>query len=130
MNHLRMKSRSTPLVARLDTLVRITTIGKSMSSIAKSLESALATRNLQKMSETIDQFEHQFVNMEAKLRGLFCSGRLQHQLLNKSLQTLHGRFPYILDVPITDLHQLTGSHLQFNLFRHYQQMRILEDGSC
>ncbi|XP_059648607.1 ESCRT-related protein CHMP1-like isoform X1 [Cornus florida] len=66
MNHLRMKSRSTPLVARLDTLVRITTIGKSMSSIAKSLESALATRNLQKMSETIDQFEHQFVNM-AKL---------------------------------------------------------------
>ncbi|KAJ1381232.1 charged multivesicular body protein 1 [Sesbania bispinosa] len=31
--------------------------------IVKSLESSLATENLEKMSETLDQFEKQFVNM-------------------------------------------------------------------
>ncbi|AQK81863.1 ESCRT-related protein CHMP1B [Zea mays] len=39
-------------------------IGKSMQSIVKSLNSMLATRNLQKMFETMDNFERQFVNME------------------------------------------------------------------
>ncbi|KAJ1423827.1 putative charged multivesicular body protein 1-like [Sesbania bispinosa] len=34
--------------------------------IVKSLESSLATRNLQKMSETMDQFEKQFVNIEVQ----------------------------------------------------------------
>ncbi|GJN39561.1 hypothetical protein PR202_gb28686 [Eleusine coracana subsp. coracana] len=39
-------------------------IGRSMGNIVKSLDSSLATGNLQKMSETMDQFERQFVNME------------------------------------------------------------------
>ena len=37
-----------------------------MGSIVKSLESSLTTGNLQKMSETMDQFEKQFVNMEVQ----------------------------------------------------------------
>lgn len=37
-----------------------------MSSIVKSLESSLNTGNLQKMSETMDSFERQFVNMEVQ----------------------------------------------------------------
>lgn len=44
----------------------MSTISKSMSSIVKSLESTLNTGNLQKMSETMDQFEKQFVNMEVQ----------------------------------------------------------------
>ncbi|CAI9114275.1 OLC1v1014956C1 [Oldenlandia corymbosa var. corymbosa] len=59
MNYLR-------LVARLDTQAKMTTISKSMSRIVKSLDSSLATGNLQKMSETMDQFERQFVNMEVQ----------------------------------------------------------------
>ncbi|KAF9615160.1 hypothetical protein IFM89_022221 [Coptis chinensis] len=42
------------------------TISKSMGSIVKSLESSLTTGNLQKMSETMDQFQNQFVNMEVQ----------------------------------------------------------------
>lgn len=45
---------------------KMTTISKSMSSIVKSLESSLNTGNLQKMSETMDSFERQFVNMEVQ----------------------------------------------------------------
>ena len=44
----------------------MSTINKSMGNIVKSLESSLAIGNLQKMSETMDQFEKQFVNMEVQ----------------------------------------------------------------
>ncbi|KAF9589723.1 hypothetical protein IFM89_027998 [Coptis chinensis] len=43
------------------------TISKSMGSIVKSLESSLTTGNLQKISETMDQFQKQFVNMEVQV---------------------------------------------------------------
>ncbi|CDY59930.1 BnaC06g43840D [Brassica napus] len=65
MNYLRLASRLDAVVARLDTQAKMTTITKSMTNIVKSLESSLATGcNLQKMSETMDSFEKQFVNME------------------------------------------------------------------
>ncbi|KAL4560024.1 hypothetical protein LXL04_032172 [Taraxacum kok-saghyz] len=66
MNYLRLASRLDAVVARLDTQAKMNTISKSMGSIVKSLESTLATGNLQKMSETMDQFEQQFVNMEVQ----------------------------------------------------------------
>ncbi|KAG0475737.1 hypothetical protein HPP92_015423 [Vanilla planifolia] len=66
MNYLRLTSRLDAVVARLDTQAKMQVIGKSMGSIVKALDSALATGNLQKMSETMDQFERQFVNMEVQ----------------------------------------------------------------
>ncbi|WVZ00297.1 hypothetical protein V8G54_026366 [Vigna mungo] len=66
MNYLRLASRLDAVVARLDTQAKMATISKSMGNIVKSLESSLATGNLQKMSETMDQFEKQFVNMEVQ----------------------------------------------------------------
>ncbi|CAA6663146.1 unnamed protein product [Spirodela intermedia] len=66
MNYLRLSSRLDAVVSRLDTQAKMQIIGKSMASIVKSLDSSLATGNLQKMSETMDQFEKQFVNMEVQ----------------------------------------------------------------
>ncbi|PKA57679.1 Vacuolar protein sorting-associated protein 2 like 1 [Apostasia shenzhenica] len=66
LNYLRLASRLDAVVARLDTQAKMQVIGKSMGSIVKALDSALATGNLQKMSETMDQFEKQFVNMEVQ----------------------------------------------------------------
>jgi len=66
MNYLRLASRLDAVVARLDTQAKMQVIGKSMGNIVKSLESSLNTGNLQKMSETMDQFEKQFVNMEVQ----------------------------------------------------------------
>ncbi|KAF9594041.1 hypothetical protein IFM89_026893 [Coptis chinensis] len=45
---------------------QMNTISKSMGSIVNSLESSLTTGNFQKMWETMDQFEKQFVNMEVQ----------------------------------------------------------------
>ncbi|KAE8684309.1 ESCRT-related protein CHMP1B [Hibiscus syriacus] len=66
MNYLRLASRLDAVVLRLDTQSKMTTINKSMGNIVKSLELSLATGNLQKMSETMDKFEKQFVNMEVQ----------------------------------------------------------------
>ncbi|KAI3884483.1 hypothetical protein MKX03_034823 [Papaver bracteatum] len=64
LNYLRLASRLDAVVSRLDTQAKMGTITKSMGSIVKSLESSFTTGNLQKMSETMDSFEKQFVNME------------------------------------------------------------------
>eukprot|EP01018_Ginkgo_biloba_P024841 Gb_40149 [translate_table: standard] len=66
MNYLRLSSRLDAVVSKLDTQAKMMTINKSMSNIVKALDSALASNNLQKMSETMDQFEKQFVNMEVQ----------------------------------------------------------------
>ncbi|OAY78559.1 ESCRT-related protein CHMP1-like [Ananas comosus] len=66
MNYLRLASRLDAVVARLDTQAKMQAIGGSMGSIVKSLDAALASGNLQKMSHTMDQFERQFVNMEVQ----------------------------------------------------------------
>ncbi|XP_074573669.1 ESCRT-related protein CHMP1-like [Curcuma longa] len=66
MNCLRLGSQLDAEVARLDTQAKMQAIGKSMGSIVKALDSSLASGNLQKMSETMDQFERQFVNMEVE----------------------------------------------------------------
>ncbi|CAO2817204.1 unnamed protein product [Amaranthus hypochondriacus] len=66
MNYLRLASRLDAVVSRLDTQAKMQAIGKSMGSIVKSIESSLNSGNLQKLSETMDQFEKQFVNMEVQ----------------------------------------------------------------
>ncbi|KAH7293556.1 hypothetical protein KP509_28G030800 [Ceratopteris richardii] len=66
LNMLRLASRLDAVVARLDTQAKMNVVNKSMASIVKTLDSALATNNLQKMSETMDSFEKQFVNMEVQ----------------------------------------------------------------
>lgn len=66
LNYLRLSSRLDAVVARLDTQAKMNVINKSMSSIVKALDTALASNNLQKISETMDTFEKQFVNMEVQ----------------------------------------------------------------
>jgi charged multivesicular body protein 1 len=57
MDYLCLASRFDAVFSRLDTQAKMQVIGRSTGNIAKSLDSVLATGNLQKMSETMDQFE-------------------------------------------------------------------------
>ncbi|KAL3720897.1 hypothetical protein ACJRO7_005669 [Eucalyptus globulus] len=77
---LRLVSRLETVDARLDTQAKMTTIIKSMGSIIKSLEPSLATGNLQKMSETMDSFEKQFVNCNGWVNVTFHSRVRSKQL--------------------------------------------------
>eukprot|EP00271_Cylindrocystis_brebissonii_P000687 TRINITY_DN10868_c0_g1_i1.p1 TRINITY_DN10868_c0_g1~~TRINITY_DN10868_c0_g1_i1.p1 ORF type:complete len:204 (+),score=44.23 TRINITY_DN10868_c0_g1_i1:141-752(+) len=66
LNYLRLSSRLDAVVARLDSQAKMNVIAKSMTGIVRALDTALASNNLQKISETMDQFERQFVNMEVQ----------------------------------------------------------------
>ncbi len=66
LNYMRLSSRLDAVVARLGTQSKMQTISKSMGSIVKALDSALAVGNMQKISQTMDQFEKTFVNMEVQ----------------------------------------------------------------
>ncbi|MCO5603939.1 hypothetical protein L7F22_058095 [Adiantum nelumboides] len=66
LNYLRLASRLDAVVARLSTQSNMQTISKSMSGIVKALDNALALGNMQKISQTMDQFENTFVNMEVQ----------------------------------------------------------------
>lgn len=65
-SYIRLASRLDAVVSRLDTQSKMMMINKSMASIVKALDTSLASNNLQKMSETMDKFEQQFVNMEVQ----------------------------------------------------------------
>ncbi|KAL3693251.1 hypothetical protein R1sor_006902 [Riccia sorocarpa] len=66
LNYLRLSSRLDAVVSRLGTQSKMQTITKSMGSIVKTLDSALAVGNMEKISQTMDQFEKTFVNMEVQ----------------------------------------------------------------
>jgi charged multivesicular body protein 1 len=66
LNYLRLSSRLDAVVAQLNTQSKMQTISKSMGSIVKALDSSLAVGNMEKISQTMDQFEKTFVNMEVQ----------------------------------------------------------------
>jgi len=66
LNYLRLGSRLDAVVSRLDTQAKMNTINKSMAGIVKSLEQALNSNNLEQVSQTMDQFEEQFKNLDVQ----------------------------------------------------------------
>ena len=64
LNYLRLASRLDAVVSRLDTQAKMQTINKSMAGIVKALDKSLAANNLEKVASTMDQFEHQFENLD------------------------------------------------------------------
>lgn len=66
LNYLRLSSRLDAVVSRLDTQAKMQTVNKSMAGIVKALERALAGNNLEKVANTMDQFERQFENLDVQ----------------------------------------------------------------
>lgn len=66
LNYLRLSSRLDAVVSRLDTQAKMQTVNKSMAGIVKALERALTTNNLEKVANTMDQFERQFENLDVQ----------------------------------------------------------------
>ena len=63
---LRLASRLDGVVARLETQAKMNAVNADMSGIVKSLEKSLNTNNLEKVSETMDEFEKQFENLDVQ----------------------------------------------------------------
>ncbi|CAJ2661419.1 charged multivesicular body protein 1-like [Trifolium pratense] len=66
MNCLELRMRLGAVSGSLGPQAKTWTISEAMGNIVKSLESSLATGDLQKLSETLYVFEMQFVNMDVQ----------------------------------------------------------------
>lgn len=77
LNYMRLGSRLDAVVSRLDTQAKMQTISKSMAGIVKALDSAMASNNLERVAQTMDQFEHQFENLD--IQSEFVSNAMNNQ---------------------------------------------------
>jgi charged multivesicular body protein 1 len=64
LNYLKLASRLDAVVSRLDTQAKMQMVTKNMAGIVTNLEKALAGNNLEKIANTMQQFEKQFENLD------------------------------------------------------------------
>lgn len=64
LNYMKLASRLDAVVSRLETQAKMMMVNKNMTSIVKSLEAAVQSNNLEKITNTMNQFEKQFENLD------------------------------------------------------------------
>jgi len=64
LNYLRLSSRIDAVAARVNTAVKMKSLTKDMSGIVNSMNSAMKSMNVEKISAVMDQFESQFENLD------------------------------------------------------------------
>eukprot|EP00798_Chlamydomonas_sp_ICE-L_P028587 gene28585-31755_t len=64
LNYMKLASRLDAVVSRLDTQAKMGSVTKNLSCIVKSLEKSMDGNNLEKITETMGQFERQFENLD------------------------------------------------------------------
>jgi len=64
LNYLRLSSRIDAVAARVNTAVKMKSLTKDMSGIVRSMDSALKSMNVEKITEVMDKFEKQFEEID------------------------------------------------------------------
>jgi charged multivesicular body protein 1 len=66
LNYLRLSSRVDAVAAKVKSAVAMQSVAKNIGSVTKSLESAMASLDLEKVSKIMEAFEKQFVDLDVK----------------------------------------------------------------
>merc|ERR1712026_302285 len=66
LNYLRMSSKVDATASRVQSAVTMKGVAKNMGSVVKSLEKAINSMELQKISEVMDKFESQFEDLDVR----------------------------------------------------------------
>merc|ERR1719373_1204919 len=66
LNFLRMSAKIDATASRVQTAVTMKGVSKNMGSVVKSLDKAINSMELQKISEVMDKFESQFEDLDVK----------------------------------------------------------------
>merc|ERR1712212_294363 len=64
LNYLRMSGKVDAVASRVQSAVTMKGVAKNMGSVVKSLDKAINSMELQKISEVMDKFEHQFEDLD------------------------------------------------------------------
>lgn len=66
LNYLRLSSRVDAVSSKVKSAVAMQGVAKNIGSVSKSLESAMASLDLEKVSRIMEQFEKQFTDLDVK----------------------------------------------------------------
>lgn len=66
LNFLRLASRIDAVVSRLETAIRMQQVSTAMGQTVKGMANVMTSMELTKISQTMDQFEGQFEDMDVK----------------------------------------------------------------
>ena len=66
LNYLRLASRVDAVSSKVKSAVAMQNVAKNIGSVTKSLESAMASLDLEKISKIMDNFEKQFTDLDVK----------------------------------------------------------------
>merc|ERR1712228_154927 len=66
LNYLKMSSKIDATASRVQSVVTMKGVAKNMGSVVKSLEKAVNSMELQKISEVMDKFESQFEDLDVR----------------------------------------------------------------
>lgn len=67
LQYLKMSARVDAVSSRVQTAVSTQKVTKSMVSVCRTMEGVMASMNLEKISEMMDRFEHQFENLDVQM---------------------------------------------------------------
>eukprot|EP01103_Thecamoeba_quadrilineata_P018403 TRINITY_DN6981_c0_g1_i1.p1 TRINITY_DN6981_c0_g1~~TRINITY_DN6981_c0_g1_i1.p1 ORF type:complete len:201 (+),score=51.51 TRINITY_DN6981_c0_g1_i1:24-605(+) len=63
---LRLSSRVDAVASRVETAIRMKTVTRSMANIVQGMDKALNQMDMAKINQVMDQFEHQFADLDEK----------------------------------------------------------------
>jgi charged multivesicular body protein 1 len=66
LNYLRLASRVDAVSSKVKSAVAMQGVARNIGSVTKSLESAMASLNLEKVSKIMETFEQQFMDLDVK----------------------------------------------------------------
>lgn len=66
LNYLRLASRIDAVSSKVKSAMAMQSVAKNIGSVTKSLESAMASMDLEKVSKIMDAFEKQFTDLDVK----------------------------------------------------------------
>ena len=66
LNYLRLASRVDAVSSKVKSAVAMQNVAKNIGAVTKSLESAMASLDLEKISKIMDNFEKQFTDLDVK----------------------------------------------------------------
>jgi charged multivesicular body protein 1 len=66
LNYLRLSSRIDAVASKVKSAMAMQGVAKNIGSVTKSLESAMASLDLEKVSKIMDNFEKQFTDLDVK----------------------------------------------------------------
>merc|ERR1712002_199251 len=66
LNYLRMSGKVDAVASRVQSAVTMKGVAKNMGSVVKSLDKAINSMELQKISEVMDKFESQFEDLDVR----------------------------------------------------------------